>query len=97
MIVDRHPGPVHMLFTDIVMPALRGPALAAQLRALRPEIGLLYMSGYTDGSFVSRDSIEPPGAFLQKPFLPNVLLRVVRDTLDAPSKPTAETKRASHA
>ena len=45
-----------MLFTDVVMPALRGPALAARLRALRPEIALLYTSGYTDGAILSRDA-----------------------------------------
>jgi CheY-like chemotaxis protein len=86
VIGDRHPGSVHLLFSDVVMPGMRGPALAAQLRALRPEIGRLYMSGYTDGTIVSRDTIEPPGAFLQKPFSPDTLLRAVRDALDVASK-----------
>ena len=76
---------MHLLFTDVVMPAVRGPALAAKLRALRPEIALLYMSGYTDGTIISRDTIEPPGLFLQKPFTPDVLVRAVRDALDSAS------------
>ena len=84
-ISERHPGPVHLLFTDVVMPALRGPALAARLRALRPEIALLYTSGYTDGTILSRDAIEPPGLFLQKPLTPAVIVRAVRDALDAAS------------
>ncbi|HKW95995.1 MAG TPA: GAF domain-containing protein [Methylomirabilota bacterium] len=83
LIGERHPGPIHLLFTDVVMPALRGPALAAELRSRRPEIRLLYMSGYTDGTIVSRDTIDPPGSFLQKPFMPDVLARAVRDVLDA--------------
>ena len=82
---ERHPGPVHLLFTDVVMPGMRGPALAARLRALRPEIALLYTSGYTDGTILSRDTIEPPGLFLQKPFTPAVMVRAVRDALDAAS------------
>ena len=85
VIGERHPGPVHLLFTDVVMPALRGPALAARLRALRPEIALLYTSGYTDGTILSRDAIEPPGLFLQKPLTPAVIVRAVRDALDAAS------------
>jgi CheY-like chemotaxis protein len=83
VIGERHPGPVHLLFTDVVMPAMRGPALAARLRALRPGIAVLYMSGYTDGTILSRDTIEPPGLFLQKPFTPAVIVRAVRDALDA--------------
>ncbi len=82
---ERHPGPVHLLFTDVVMPGMRGPALAARLRALRPEIALLYTSGYADGAILSRDTIEPPGLFLQKPFTPAVIARAVRDALDAAS------------
>ena len=82
---EHHAGPVHLLFTDVVMPGLRGPALAARLRALRPEIALLYTSGYTDGAILSRDTIEPPGLFLQKPLTPAVIVRAVRDALDAAS------------
>jgi len=82
---ERYPAPVHLLFTDVVMPAVRGPALAARLRALRPEIAVLYMSGYTDGTILSRDTIEPHGIFLQKPFTPAVIVRAVRDALDAAS------------
>jgi CheY-like chemotaxis protein len=85
VIGDRQPGPVHLLFTDVVMPGMRGPALAARLRALRPEIAVLYMSGYTDGTILSQDTIEPPGLFLQKPFTPAVIVRAVRDALDAAS------------
>jgi signal transduction histidine kinase len=85
VIAERYPGPMHLLFTDVVMPGMRGPALAARLRALRPEIALLYTSGYTDGTILSRDAIEPLGLFLQKPFTPAVIVRAVRDALDAAS------------
>jgi CheY-like chemotaxis protein len=82
---EREPGPVHLLFTDVVMPGMRGPALAARLRALRPEIAVLYMSGYTDGTILARDTIESPGSFLQKPFTPAMIVHAVRDALDAAS------------
>jgi signal transduction histidine kinase len=82
---ERYPGPVHLLFTDVVMPGMRGPTLAARIRGLRPEIAVLYTSGYTDGTILSRDTIEPPGLFLQKPLTPAVIVRAVRDALDAAS------------
>jgi CheY-like chemotaxis protein len=82
---ERYPGPVHLLFTDVVMPGMRGPTLAARIRGLRPEITVLYTSGYTDGTILSRDTIEPPGLFLQKPLTPAVIVRAVRDALDAAS------------
>ena len=96
VLAERHPGPVHLLFTDIVMPAMRGPTLAAQLVSVRPEMRLLYMSGYTDGTIADRDTIEPPGSFLQKPFMPDVLMQSVRDALDAP-RPPDRLREIAHA
>jgi two-component system cell cycle sensor histidine kinase/response regulator CckA len=74
--------PIHLVLTDIVMPKMSGPELAKQLRILRPEIKVLYMSGYTDDTIIRHGMLDPTTAFLQKPFTPEDLLRKVRDVLD---------------
>jgi signal transduction histidine kinase/ActR/RegA family two-component response regulator len=76
-LAERHPGPIHLLVTDMVMPEMGGPSLARQLIAVRPEMAVLYMSGYTD-STVGEGSL-----FLQKPFTPDTIARSVRAALDA--------------
>jgi hypothetical protein len=58
--------------------------VAETLQQLRPEIRVLYMSGYTDDAVLRHGVSESHGAFLQKPFTPIVLLRRVREVLDAP-------------
>ena len=59
--------PIHLLVTDVVMPKMRGPELAERLKRLRPEIKVLYMSGYVDQSKGSEYSIDD-SEYLQKPF-----------------------------
>jgi PAS domain S-box-containing protein len=78
-VAARHPGPIHLLLTDVVMPQLGGPALAARLLVERPTLPVLYMSGYTDGE------VSPGAALIQKPFAPAELMRAVRAALDNPS------------
>ena len=71
---EQYSGKIHLLLTDVVMPEMGGPELAERLAAVRPELAVLYVSGYT----------ETPGiVFLQKPITPEVLLRRVREVLDA--------------
>lgn len=78
-----HPGPIHMLVTDMIMPnGVSGRALAEQLLALQPEMKVLYISGYIDNDIISYESLEPSTAFLQKPFTPATLARKVREVLD---------------
>ena len=78
-----HSGEIDLLVTDMVMPTIRGPALAAQLRRQLPELRLLYISGYTDEMVTSGGKIDPPAPLLQKPFTPPALARAVRAALDA--------------
>ncbi len=73
---------IHLVLTDIVMPKMSGPELGKRLRSSRPEIKLLYMSGYTDDTIIRHGMLDPTTAFLQKPFTPEDLLRKVRDVLD---------------
>ncbi|MGE3508659.1 MAG: response regulator [Vicinamibacterales bacterium] len=74
-------GPIHLLLTDIVMPHMNGRDLAEQLCGVRPEIKVLFMSGYTDHAVVHRE-LNAGAPFLQKPFTPDALARKVRGLLD---------------
>lgn len=76
-------GPIDLLLTDIVMPGLSGPDVASRLAAARPEVRVLFMSGYS-GNVVGHRNILPPGAeLLGKPFTLQGLLEKVREVLDS--------------
>ena len=80
----QHEGPIHLLVTDVVMPGgISGRQLAERLMATRPEMRVLYMSGYADDAIVRHGLLEPGMAFLQKPFAPDILALKVREVLDA--------------
>jgi len=83
-IAASHTGPIHLLFTDVVMPGLSGRQLADQLAAVRPETKVLYTSGYTDDAVVRHGVLESGIAYLQKPFTVDGLARKVREVLDRP-------------
>jgi len=72
-----------MLLTDVVMPGASGPDLARRLTRERPDLHVLFVSGYPDDSPGSAGLLEPGSAFLQKPFTADTLARKVRDVLDA--------------
>ena len=81
-ISNRHSGPIHLLITDVVMPELSGRELADQLVAARPELEVLYLSGYAEDALLHHGMSKAEMAFLQKPFTPASLAIKVRDTLD---------------
>ena len=80
-LADVHPGPIHLLVTDVVMPQMNGRQVADHLLAARPGLKVLFMSGYTDAAIVEHGVLEPGTHFLQKPFTPDGLSRKVREAL----------------
>ncbi len=79
---QKHEGSIHLVVTDVVMPVMGGPELAARVWALRPETKVLFISGYTERAFSSHAALDPRAAFLQKPFMPEALARKIREVLD---------------
>ena len=74
--------PIHLLLTDVVMPELGGREFAGQLRALRGDLKVLFMSGYAGDAIVQQGLLEPGTAYLQKPFNLYTLDAKIRDLLD---------------
>jgi CheY-like chemotaxis protein len=83
-IAEQQDGNIHLLVTDVVMPHLSGRALADAVKGFRPDVTVLYMSGYTDDAIVHHGVLDPGIALLQKPFTPAALARKVREVLDRP-------------
>jgi len=82
-IARRHKGEIDLLLTDVIMPDTNGRKLAETIRAARPGIRVLYMSGYPDGAIASHGMLEPGVAYLAKPFTTEAIARRVREVLEA--------------
>jgi len=83
---EQHPGPITLLMTDVVMPGMSGRALAEQVAARRPEIKVLYVSGYTNNAIVHHGVLQADMMFLQKPFTLDALERKLEEIL-GPDEP----------
>jgi CheY-like chemotaxis protein len=79
---EEHPGKIDLIATDMVMPGLSGREMVGRIRQQRPDVRVLFMSGYTDDAIMQRGVTEPGTAFLQKPFSGEGLARKVRAVLD---------------
>jgi CheY-like chemotaxis protein len=79
---DASAQPIDLLLTDVIMPGGNGEALAHTLTALRPQLKVLYMSGYTDDIVAQRGVLESGVRLLQKPFTARALLESLRAALD---------------
>jgi two-component system, cell cycle sensor histidine kinase and response regulator CckA len=88
----RHRGVIHLMLTDVVMPVMSGGELASRMHGLRPEVRVLYMSGYTENAKDLPELWDAESAFIQKPFSPEILAHKVREILDMP--PPSAPRRA---
>lgn len=91
--VRNYPNPIHLLIADVIMPGMNGREMADLIRAQRPEIRVIYMSGYTADVIAHHGVLEPGVDFLQKPVYGKSLLAKIREVLDRESgAPGAESK-----
>jgi two-component system, cell cycle sensor histidine kinase and response regulator CckA len=82
-VCEAHPGPVHLLVSDVVMPGgVSGRELAERSKVFRPRMPVLFISGYTDDAVMRHGVLQAQMHFLQKPFTPTALARKVREVLD---------------
>ena len=84
-------GPIHLLLTDVVMPEMSGPELARHVMALRPEIKVIFTSGYTNDAIARQGVLDPAVAFIQKPYRPKALALKIQEVLAVPA-----TKASNH-
>ncbi len=82
LICEQHKEPIRLILVDVVMPGMSGHALAERLAPLRPEMKLLYMSGYTDNAIVHHGVLKKGTDYIQKPFTVDGLVRKAREVLD---------------
>ena len=92
VITERSDQPIHVLITDVVMPRMRGPVLAKELKRLRPNVKVVYMSAYLEYNRGNEDFLEE-GFFLQKPFSRDTLVGKVSEALknELPKRSVART------
>jgi signal transduction histidine kinase/ActR/RegA family two-component response regulator len=86
-------GAIHLLVTDVIMPGMNGRLLAEELRSRRPQMKVLFISGYTDDMVLQHGQLEGGMGFLSKPFSPETLGHKVREVLDRLAEPRSKMKR----
>jgi PAS domain S-box-containing protein len=80
--IAQQQQPIHLLLTDVVMPGMSGPAMAKKIQAMRPELKILFMSGYAGGFGAAHGLLEDGTPLLQKPFSKNALLQRLREAME---------------
>jgi two-component system, cell cycle sensor histidine kinase and response regulator CckA len=83
LVSEQVAGRIHLLVTDVVMPRMTGRQMAERLARSRPDMKVLYMSGYTDNAIVHHGMLDRWICFIEKPITPDTLLAKVREVLDS--------------
>lgn len=93
---EHYGAPIQLMVTDVVMPQMSGRELVERLSHSRPDLKVLYISGHTDDAIFKHGVMTEEMNFLQKPFLPEELIRKVREMLVRQSSEQSSTKDSSH-
>ncbi len=88
-IFEEHDGQIDLVLTDVGLPRIRGPELVVRLRSQRPDIAVIYMSGFGEDGVRPEEATEVPGRFIQKPFRRDALLRKIEKTVAHPASTNA--------
>ena len=83
-LAEHDDQPIHLLLTDVVMPGMSGREVASYLTAKRPEMRVIYMSGYTNDVIAHHGVLDSGISFIEKPFSQETLMRKLREVLDRP-------------
>ncbi|MES2504113.1 MAG: response regulator [Myxococcota bacterium] len=90
LICEQEKGHIDLMLTDVIMPNMNGRQLAERLKKIKPDMKVIFMSGYTDNVIAENGVLESGSAFIQKPFSAIKLLKLIRERLDM-SEDTNET------
>ena len=80
-LAQAHPAPIDLLLTDVIMPKMTGNEVAARVRAIRPDIPVLYMSGYAEPVLTDNGTLQDGVVMIEKPFTSRELLQRVSELL----------------
>jgi PAS domain S-box-containing protein len=95
-LAHHHPGPIHLLLTDVIMPKMMGNEVAARINTIRPQVPVLYMSGYAQPVLTEHGTLQPGVTIIEKPFTRRNLLHRIDAVLHANS-PNRQPGAAAHA